>query len=395
MWRVLIMKKHKKIWGLGTLIFVCVLVSCILAFAISYAEEKAKVVVIFDNSSDDELPFCMDINEFSDYESKYSKYRESIYYNSLSENDKHLYRVYEYALENSYDEIYLDERFVNDLSYLDILNYLALDSPLLEVNLSTNTHGETENFTKNVCKFWEIVYTTNKIIVLNFNEKNLNQKVLALEKAEEIVSQCPSDLNQLEVAQYYYTYLSERVVSREGTESGCYLYDSLMLNVANCDAFSNAYSLLCNLSGVYCFEKYFPDKDGMAGHVWNCVKINDRYYNVDSGKQTLFSKKLMWFGFSEFAQSDVHSYDTVIPKCDDDMNLMVYLEFNNVNDTDFILKVRNEFIKVKADKDKVLVISVKDDNGVEAALIAAVATEGQSNLMKSENYGTTHYYIFP
>lgn len=361
------MKKERKdkLYNI-TFAILSVAILLIVSFLAFIITEKEKNIVAFSVTDSEEIVF-KNIEDFSEFKSKYDKYKVDLYYNSLDKNEKTIYHIYEYAFENSYSEIYFDKEYTDSINLKNVLNCFSLDSPLFESNLRL---GETkyESLNKDIFLNFSIPFSTRNIKIENFNEDNMNKKLEAIKVAEQIVSQCPSDLSQLEVAQYYHMYLAEKIVYKDDSKSGCYLYDSLILNEGNCDAFSNSYSLLCNLSGIYCFEKFYPDESDEPGHVWNCVKLNDRYYNVDPTYQNGWrvNDYLIWFGFSDSAQNKIPKFTEIIPQCSEDMNLITYLIFESIEDDDFIYNVTKAFEQLEGEK--VLCVLLKNRVGARETI---------------------------
>ncbi|MBE5735181.1 MAG: hypothetical protein E7361_01895 [Clostridiales bacterium] len=68
------------------------------------------------------------------------------------------------------------------------------------------------------------------------------------------------------------------------TKDCCYYLEGVFIkNVAVCDGFSKAYSLMCNMEGIDCVRIVGDAKTagGFGGHAWNKVRLDGRYYIVD------------------------------------------------------------------------------------------------------------------
>lgn len=373
------MKKDKQTRFITIIIVIIgLLLTCFLNYAVSYSVGQDKIVVGFDNSFDVKSPFYTDINNFNDYESEYSQYRVDMHYNNLTEKEKVVYHIYEYAFENSYDTIYLDNRYFKDgetngivevMDYYNILIFLSLDSPLIESNVGTRYAKDIDIIHKVGFLKLPIECSVKEIKVSIFNEGNLAKKKQALTKAKEIVSACPDNFSDLERYEYYFKYIANNTDYREGTESGTYLYDCLFLKKGNCDAFSNTYSLLCNLSGIICFEKIYPENEQLEGHVWNCIELDGEYYNVDTTYQHNWKDNnyLLWFGYSDEAQKQPNVYKSILPECTDNIYL-IYLEFNSVNDVDFKSKIKSALNDLSDQEKKYVLVSLEDKTDADEKL---------------------------
>ena len=160
------------------------------------------------------------------------------------------------------------------------------------------------------------------------------KKGVKIKKAKDIVASLPNGLDDLNKAKMLFNYLHENVEYIDYSEKQEYLYDALVVGKSNCDGFTNAYSLLCKLAGIPCFEKMYsvPDENQTnilpnvpqindettannnkntteaqedIGHTWNAIKIDGKWYNVDATNSDFYfqakdgEKFFLFFGFRD------------------------------------------------------------------------------------------------
>lgn len=225
------------------------------------------------------------------YEPTYSGYGVRVYYDTLTPQEQTLYRIFQYAMDHAQPCIFVDSRIVEDTEntvFEQVLYCLALDNPMLEQNLYWTSWGADITIPNpNPFSSEPDQRLTGKILLIPvFGQDIMDKKLLALEKAEQILSEMPQDLSDAEKAEYFYRYLGNHVEyfsAEDREELQNYLYDALVTGKTNCDGFANAFSLLCDLSQVTCVEKmYTPADPEEIGHTWNAVCIDEKWYNVDA-----------------------------------------------------------------------------------------------------------------
>lgn len=278
----------------------------------------------------DEIPQTVDLSAyqqvapetFDTYQSEYAAYGSEVYFSTLSDGGKWLYRVFQYALDHGKTSIYLDKRLLSDLEEKvdDVLLFLALDNAMLEQNLSWSQQDVSVSYGQTA---------TLEAVILNvadLSKAKLEKKQQALEKAQQILSGMESGLTDAQKAEYFYRYLgtNAQYFSAYGKgEQPDYLYDALITGKTNCDGFANAYSLLCSLAGIESAEKmYTPEDPKQIGHTWTMICLDGTWYNVDAtGSQEVTGE----YGImSHFCVADdrleyTYSYADRLPACSEDL----------------------------------------------------------------------------
>lgn len=265
--------------------------------------------------------------QIENHDPQWGKYGADVYYSRLDEIAQGIYRVLQYAMDQEQPYILIDDRLLEGTSFSlgEILNAVALDSPMVEQNLewghatfsSTVTHNRL--FAPPVTE----TLTGQSLFISDFTPEKLEKKRKALEKAEQIVSTLPEGSSPRQTAEAIYCYLGEHVqyfnteVNREAVD---YLYDALCIGRSNCDGFANAYSLLCSLSGIRCCEKMSePPAQTEAGHTWNAVELDGVWYNVDAtaAEEVTQEENLrLHFGFADNRQDAGLWRSDLCPPCD-------------------------------------------------------------------------------
>ena len=378
------MKKNKKPIRVIILTIVAVVVVSFIAVQASetkvFKEEKFIAFSKTDYNSVTSTDFTrVTFDELENYQSVYKQYNQYQYYENLNESEKIIYKAFEFALDNSLPVVFIDKKILADSKYSnsDIFNFLTLDSAIAEQN---NVFQETTNFP--VHFDGETRLGTPIVSLINgnifniniFDNKTLKSKEAAIKKAKDIVSALPTGLDDLSKAKMLFTYLHENVEYIDYSEKQEYLYDTLVVGKSNCDGFANAYSLLCKLAGIPCFEKMYsiPDdnqnnilpnipqvnKDTTdknnennteepedAGHTWNAIKIDGKWYNVDATNSDFYfeaadgEKFFLFFGFKDSDGIYKHDYEKITPECNDSL-LIPDCTLKSFNDNDAVSKMR-------------------------------------------------------
>lgn len=228
-------------------------------------------------------------DEIKDYKPVYEKYYNNILISGLNEGETAFYRALQYAFENSYPLVYMDNKCIEKTGELDYMYYivmLSVSSPLIIQNISykqSEFSAERSDTGINILNNTDV--TGVSLEFTEFKKEHLEKKLLALKKSEEIVSSIPDNYNKLQRAEYLYRYLADRLTYKvdenNSVQPDC-AYNALYLGTSHCDGFSNALSMLYHTAGINCFEKvYFPEDEAEVGHTWNCFEIDGKWYNAD------------------------------------------------------------------------------------------------------------------
>lgn len=339
------------------LISLGLLAAGIYAIIYDFAQQDNYVRVGFSKdtnpmTSGDEVTYYR-VSDLETYVSAYSDYNSYVYFSQLSEQEQKVYRILEYALDNSYPNILIDDRLLdgNQHSLEDILRFLSMDSSMVEQNL---VNGYTDFYidSSRYARFGITTKVTgNLLYVSNFTNEKLERKLEAIKKAKAIVEKMPSYVTQCEKAAWIYDYLGKNITWVEGDETNKdFLYDAICLSKSNCDGFANAYSLLCRLVGIDSVEKIYLSNTEKPGHTWNALSLDGNWYNADATAAWAdISREYEWqrdiriyFGFSDQYQSYTPIFANMLPACTKDFNSVAH-KYDSLKDATVSIDLLNDF----------------------------------------------------
>lgn len=324
--------------------------------------------------TDEEEELILSEEELLGKELSGDDYRASLHYDRLTSEKQLIYRALEFALENGYTYIYVDEKIASNSDMLsEILKKFALDSPLLEQNLSYQM-GE---FTT----YYDVGASTAELSgyylkVDNFEEKYWEKKLVAIEAAERLISSMPKNLSDIEKAEYLHRKLLDNTQYYDYTdksdEVNNYLYDAFITGRTHCDGSANAYGLLLNLAGIKCVEKQHTGEN-TVGHTWNFVFLEGEWYNIDatavedrdSIDYEYRVRKL--FGFSDELQQYIPDYQAAYPEAKSNIGLTLNDRLPNIETKDFISKVKKAY-KDNKEKYACFLLYYYDENAANKAM---------------------------
>lgn len=257
-------------------------------------EEELCGVLFYQQRADKPSEFLSEETLVS-YRGEHEELESDVYFNSMDETEQVLYRAMQYAQDHRYIGLIFSEALIDKGAKDDISKVLvrySLSTPLLEQNLYFGVSDElnTYRLDRGLTPFLFSSLTGYELVVENFAEEYAVKREEALAAAKKIkFGFSPEDDDEVARAHAFYRYLGEQITYEE--QSGRdYLYDAFVTGKTNCDGIANAFSLLCALEGIECFEKYYSPLYG-AGHTWNTVKLDEKWYNVDA----TYSKEALRF----------------------------------------------------------------------------------------------------
>ena len=308
--------------------------------------------------SGDDLENIVEATEFGEDNAQFSYLRSDYHFNQLNDNEKLVYRALEYAMENQYLGIYVDGRLLeNSENLCRILEFLSLDSPLLEQNLNVSYLDFSIPVITNILNLYtrEFEFSGYAIAVNNFENTIWEKKMEAVDVARTIVDELDDTLNEQETAEELYSYLAQSVeynsmdVTIEDNIHN-YLYDALITKETNCDGYTNALSLLYNLANIECFEKkYYPigDDETAIGHTWNTFQIVDKWYNVDAtwGSEKTGIESNVFFGYPDILQPYEPTYREIYPESTDFLGMEIDAHLASVSEDGIVEKIATAYRK--------------------------------------------------
>lgn len=241
------------------------------------------------SEDEDEIQLVLTLDELDAWENPYGIYSCYMLYESLTDDEKIVYRALEYALVNSYRYTFIDSRIdVSNERILEIAELLSLDTPMLEQNLVCTAFDQVAfyDYEYSETRTVEVLHRSSTVSCRNFTRELWNQKMLAIEIAQDFIDSLDPDATEIDIAQQIYRYIAENVEyipyeNEYGHYKGTlkpFLYDAFVLKKTHCDGFTNALALLYSMAG---FEQVEKHNVTTMGHTWNFVKIEDEWYNIE------------------------------------------------------------------------------------------------------------------
>ena len=339
--------------------------------------------------------------EVRDYESRYSMYNSYTYFAHLNDSEKLLYRAYEYALDEALPYFWVDDRLLTDMerTEFEVLEMLALDSAVVEQNVSIANRGYTVTHTVLNVETASEDYTA--IYVENFSRAKLQRKEEAIRQAQEELSKLENreSLSHREVAEYIYDLLGTNVTYETDIEGEEYLYTAICEGRTNCDGYTNAFALMCALSGIPCIEINSDTPEGEEGHTWNAVYLEDRWVHVDAtgAEQDVNAEcenrkeERIYFGLPDALLEDRVQYAELIPTCPEGLTPVVHIPSGAVEN--FEAKVEAAF----EENDNKVAVFLVDEGDLEKQITQELVNElgfAVYYLHYETAEGKTVYYLF-
>ena len=155
---------------------------------ISQQQETVRIGFAADSDNFDQVQI-LTLPELSAWDNPYSIYNSYYFYNTLNDDEKIIYRAVEYAMVHCYNHIYIDSRIDVFCGRMEkIVEYLSLDTPLLEQNLTHFASNAVAyyDYQLNENRTVEVPLQNNMISVGNFSRELWRKKLLALEEAKKV-----------------------------------------------------------------------------------------------------------------------------------------------------------------------------------------------------------------
>lgn len=347
----------------------------------------------------DNLLLQLEPEELEDYVSEYSRYNCYHYFDTLSPSERLIYRAYEYALDHGYPYIWFDNRLTEDLQYtgFDILQLFALDSPLVEQNISQTSTVYT--VTHSVYEIQTAVESYTSVHIDHFTPERLKNKQAAIMEARRIMIGVSEDWTQREKAEYFYDFLGEAIRYETDIPGEEYLYTALCQDRTNCDGYTNAFALLCSLAQIPCIEINSDTPREEEGHTWNAVFLEGKWVHVDTtgAPDDVYSEcenrcqTRIYFGFSDALLEEEIQYAPLVPDCPEGLSPVLHLSSNAVPDFDRRLK------EAFSENDRKFAIVLVDQGDLEDCITDELVNELNFDLYYlyyPTAEGKTVYYFF-
>ena len=293
---------------------------------------------------------------------------------------------------------WVDDRLLQDMerTEFEVLEMLALDSAVVEQNVSIANRGYTVTHTVLNVETASESYTA--IYVENFSRERLKHKEEAIRKAKDELSKMTA-ITAREQAEYIYDFLGTNVTYETDIEGEEYLYTAICEGRTNCDGYTNAFALMCALSDIPCIEINSDTPEGEEGHTWNAVYLEDRWVHVDAtgAEQDVDAEcenrkeERIYFGLPDALLEDPVQYADMIPACPEGLTPVVHIPSGAVEN--FEEKVEAAF----EENDNKVAVFLVDEGDLEKQITQELVNElgfAVYYLHYETAEGKTVYYLF-
>lgn len=360
-------------------------------------QETVKIGFASDSDNFDHV-YILTLPELSAWDNPYSIYNSYYFYDTLNDDEKIVYRAVEYAMTYCYTQIFIDSRIDVFFGRMEkIVEYLSLDTPLLEQNLTCSAGNAVAyyNYQVNESRTVEVPLRSSYISVRNFSRELWQKKMLALAEAKKVFSTFNTDCTDVELAEQIYQYVALNIEyipyeNEYGHYKGMlkpFLYDAFIHKKTHCDGYANAMALLFALAGIEQIEKSGYTTD--SGHTWNCVKLEGKWYNCDGTMGGAIMEQYstmgsgLGFAFSDHLQHMQPENEKHYPVCDESYYMNPDAHLESCKGQKFINAVNNGFAKHDGEWALMLVDEYDED-----------IMEQQLQEIANQNYTTVNVKIY-
>ena len=309
------------------------------------------------------LEKVLTLDELLAWTNPYESYSSYYFYKTLNTEEQYIYHALEYAMVNSYEFTNIDSKIniLTDRCNL-IVQYLAVDTPLLEQNVISScsaNHNNKYDYAVDENRVVSVPLYSKKIQVNNFRPEQWKKKMSALEEAEKVFAQFKKHDTDIELAEEIYRYVAKNIeyIPYEN-ENGFYrghlspfLHDAFINKKTHCDGFANALALLFAMAGFEQVEKEGYNDE--IGHTWNCVKLDGVWYNCDATAESWIPKKSTsmgagpFFAFSDQLVAYEQKWSDKYPACEKSYYMNPSGTAKNLNGNEFYNIARKGFAEHK------------------------------------------------
>ena len=218
--------------SVARILSIIIIIAVLLSSGYFYKQEQDEQIAAW--NAEVWFAFSNDVEEFPDegwllkeklenYKPKNDVYNSRVYYEKLNADEKLVYNAFEYALDNNYTFIYIDNSMVfeKERDSMDILNFLALDTPIVQQNLDVWLYEEAGFNLNNEIMHKAVEREISGIIinVENFSKVRTSQIYEAVEKLKATKIEFPENATDNDKAWAIFDYICEEVVYLEAEEN--------------------------------------------------------------------------------------------------------------------------------------------------------------------------------
>ena len=259
-------------------------------------------------------------------------------YSKLSSTEKKVYNKLTKAIENTTNMIKLDNESISYDNALILLQKTLADNPQyfwVSKSASILYNADTKKVTAfilyytdgktmdKVDKDYNLTQTANRNII-NSKISTLNKKV------QTILKNIPVNSSQIEKEKIIHDYIIDNLSYDYDAASKTYgygdniphafdLYGAVCENEAVCEGYSKMFQYLCYSVGINSTQVI--GHSAGVNHMWNTVKIDGDWYQVDTTWNDTSVDGLSYYGFFNLMSSEMYKDHTIlndnlaIPNC--------------------------------------------------------------------------------
>lgn len=206
---------------------------------------------------------------------------EEYYYNRLNKHQKIAYTEMKKGLSEINSSFYVTRLERNELSM--VYELLMMDHPELFYCVEGNYRY-----------FPDSSYIEMKPEYLFKKDKILEHRKAINTRIERICNSC-KETDQLKKALYLHDFLCQNVRYDKLKKTYSHqVIGPLTQGVGVCEGIAKSFKALCDKMGIYCICivcNNNPEKGIKYRHMWNMVKLNNKYYHIDATFDGSLSKR--------------------------------------------------------------------------------------------------------
>jgi len=281
-----------------------------------------------------------DIEEEVKVETKHSAIQLNSYYqySSLSSSEKEVYNTLVNAIKNTTNVVNVQDKNISYNKGLSLLQKVLADNPqYFWVSKSTSILYNPQN---NIVSSYILYYTDGKTtdtidsdfnLTSTANRETINNQIVQLNsKIEEITNTIPVDATDIEKERLIHDYIVNTVTYDVSIASRVFeygdtlphafdIYGAAIEGKAVCEGYAKLFQYLCYCTGINSTQ-ILGTSEG-SNHMWNAVKLDDEWYQIDVTWDDTNSATVPFYGFFNLTSDQMsvdHKSDSTninVPNC--------------------------------------------------------------------------------
>ena len=257
-----------------------------------------------------------DIEEEVKVETKHSAIQLNNYYqySSLSSSEKEVYNTLVNSIKNTTNVVNVQDKNISYNKGLSLLQKVLADNPqYFWVSKSTSILYNPQN---NIVSSYILYYTDGKTtdtidsdfnLTSTANRETINNQIIQLNsKIEEITNTIPVDATDIEKERLIHDYIVNTITYDVSIASRVFeygdtlphafdIYGAAIEGKAVCEGYAKLFQYLCYCTGINSTQ-ILGTSEG-SNHMWNAVKLDDEWYQIDVTWDDTNSATVPFYGF--------------------------------------------------------------------------------------------------